>query len=329
MYPGMQKFMNFQLDASTDYLRPGAGNNWGDWLSVDEETSDDFIASSYFGYDARLMQEMAQALNKPDDQAQYSALFDNIKTAFVRKYIREDGRTTEDTQTSYALALHFGLYPDTLAQQGAARLAEKIRENGSKFSTGFLGTKHVMLALSEYGYDDLAYQLFKQTEYPSWGYSVVNGSTSVWERWNSYTKDADANSSINAAMNSFSHYAFGSVAEWMFMYGLGIDTEGVGYRNIIIKPRVSDQMEFMRGSYRSINGEIKSGWTQEGNTLTVEISIPANTRAKVYVPTDHWERIRESGMPVADVEGIRYLAQEGDDAVLEVGSGDYSFTVSR
>ena len=329
MYPGMQKFIKFQLDASTDYLRPGAGNNWGDWLSVDEKTSDDFIASCYFGYDARLMKEMAQALKKPEDQAMYATLFDNIKAAFAQKYIRKDGRTTEDTQTSYALALHFGLYPDTLAQQGAARLAEKIRENGNKFSTGFLGTKHVMLALSEYGYDDLAYQLFEQTEYPSWGYSVVNGSTSIWERWDSYTQDADANSSINAAMNSFSHYAFGSVAEWMFMYGLGIDTEGAGYRNIIIKPRVSDQMQFMRGSYQSINGEITSSWAREGKTLTMQVSIPANTRAKVYIPADDMRQILENGIPIADADDIKYLQKDGESIVLEIGSGDYSFTANQ
>ncbi|MEO0333894.1 MAG: family 78 glycoside hydrolase catalytic domain, partial [Bacteroidota bacterium] len=193
MYPGMKRFMQFQRNASTNYLRPRDGKNWGEWLSVNEETSDDFIASAYYGYDALLMSKMAQALGKEEDARYYTALFDNIKAAFAQKYIKESGHTTEDTQTSYALALHFGLYTEAAAQFGADRLAEKIRANNNKFSTGFLGTKHVMLALSQFGYNDLAYQLFQQTEYPSWGYSVVNGSTSVWERWNSYTKDAAAN----------------------------------------------------------------------------------------------------------------------------------------
>lgn len=325
MYPGMESFMDFQLSASQNYLRPGAGNNWGDWLSVDEETSDDFIASAYFGYDAALMKEMAQALNRSEDEARYARLFANIKAAFAREYIQDDGRTTEDTQTSYALALHFGLYPDELAQAGADRLADKIKENGNKFSTGFLGTKHIMLVLPEYGYHDLAYQLFQQTEYPSWGYSVVNGSTSIWERWNSYTKDPEANASINAAMNSFSHYAFGSVAEWMFMYGLGIDTEGAGYRNIIINPSISDEMEFMRGSYQSINGLIKSGWEKRGETVTLSVSIPVNTRAKIHVPADDLSQIREGGKPVSDSEEIRFLKKGSGRVILEVGSGDYSF----
>ena len=239
MYPGMEKFMDFQEDASTDYLRPGGGNNWGDWLAVDSNTSDDYIASAYYGYDAFLMAKMADALGKTEDAEHYGKLFENIKDAFAKKYISADGKTSEDSQTTYALALYFGLYPDELAPKGAARLAEKIKTNGYKFSTGFLGTKHVMLALSKYGYHDIAYRLFQQTEYPSWGFSVENGSTSIWERWDSYTKDTEKNSSINIQMNSFSHYAFGSVAEWMFVDGLGIETEDAGYRNLVIAPAVS------------------------------------------------------------------------------------------
>ncbi|RED50117.1 alpha-L-rhamnosidase [Seonamhaeicola aphaedonensis] len=327
MYVGMEKFMEFQADASTDFLRPGGGNNWGDWLSVNETTSHDFIGASYYGYDAKLMAEVAEALGKTADAEKYKTLFQNIKTAFAKKYIQENGHTSEDTQTTYALALYFDLFPEHLAKKGASRLAEKIENNGFKFSSGFLGTKHVMLALSKYGYYDIAYKLFKQTEYPSWGYSVVNGSTSIWERWNSYTKDELSNSDINSKMNSFSHYAFGSVAEWMFINAVGIDTEDSGYRNIIIKPAISKEMNFIKGSYKSINGTISSAWNWGKNHLNMDIEVPTNTSAKVYIPTSEVSKIKESNMPLNKNPDIKVLQSEEEFTILKVGSGKYAFKI--
>lgn len=327
MYAGMEKFMEFQADASTDFIRPGGGNNWGDWLSVNETTSHDFIGASYYGHDAKLMAEVAEALGKTADAEKYKTLFQNIKTAFAKKYIQENGHTSEDTQTTYALALYFDLFPEHLAKKGASRLAEKIENNGFKFSSGFLGTKNVMLALSKYGFDDIAYKLFKQTEYPSWGYSVVNGSTSIWERWNSYTKDESSNSDLNSSMNSFSHYAFGAVAEWMFINAVGIDTEDSGYRNIIIKPAISKEMNFIKGSYNSINGTISSAWNWDKNHLIMNIEIPTNTSAKVYIPTSQLSNIKESNLALKKNPDIKVLQSEEEFTILKVGSGKYAFNI--
>jgi alpha-L-rhamnosidase len=326
MYKGMEKFMQFQEDASTDFIRPPGGNNYGDWLSVKEKTSKEFVASSFYGYDAKLMLEIAKALGKKEDEVKYSKLFENIKKAFAKKYILDNGFTTEDTQTTYAVALYFDLYPsEELAKKGAKRLAQKIKENNYTFTTGFLGTKHIMPSLSKYGYHDLAYKLFQQTKYPSWGYSIVNGSTSIWERWNSYTKNQEQNSSINAAMNSFSHYAFGSVAEWMFQYAVGIDTEDSGYRNIIIKPAISKEMNFINGSYESINGLIESSWNWEGDTITMNITIPANTKAKIHIPTTSVKSLKEGNKAVSEMDAIKVIAFNDALAIVEVGSGTYSF----
>jgi len=329
MYTGMERFMEFEADASSGYLRPGGGSNWGDWLSLDEITSDAFIASAYWAYCASLMQEMAAALGKAEDAKHYQELFENIKNAFAGKYILENGHTSEETQTSYALALYFNLYPEELAHKGADRLAEKITQNGNRFATGFLGTKHVMLVLAKYGYDDLAYKLFKQTEYPSWGYSVVNGATSIWERWNSYTKNADENSKLNMQMNSFSHYAFGSVTEWMFINGLGIDTEGPGFRKITIKPSVSGEMEFMKGSFESINGTIASGWELKGKKLSLQIEIPVNTRARIHIPSTKPASVKEQGKALSKVPGIKILDDNTRETIVEVGSGQYEFSSLR
>jgi alpha-L-rhamnosidase len=327
MYPGIKRFMEFQADASTDFIRPPGGNNWGDHLAVGEETSKGFVAASHYGFDAKLMIELAKALGKEEDVVKYKKLFQNIKEAFAKKYILDNGNTTEDTQTTYALALYFDLYPEELAAKGAARLAQKIKENGDKFTTGFHGTKYVMLVLAQYGYHDLSYRLFKQTEYPSWGFSVVNGSTSIWERWNSYTDDEEQNDLFNRQMNSFSHYAFGSVAEWMFMYALGIDSEDDGYRNIIIKPSISREMDFMHGSYKSINGTIKSAWAWMGKSIEYSITIPTNTKAKIYLPSDDPSRIKQGNKPLSKQEGIEIIESTTSETIVGVGSGTYTFSV--
>ncbi|QDH81299.1 Bacterial alpha-L-rhamnosidase [Echinicola soli] len=329
MYAGMKRFMAFQLETSKNYLRPASRLNFGDWLAVGRQVSDDFIAAAYFGHDARLMSEMAKAIGKEGDADDYAQLFDHIKKAFIEKYIDKDGIIRDDdNQTAYALALCFDLYPEHLAAKGAARLASMIQANGNVFSTGFLGTKHVMLALSANGYPDLAYDLFMQTDYPSWGYSIENGSTSIWERWNSYTREDGfgGGSGNNARMNSFSHYAFGAVAEWMFRYGLGIDTEGAGFRNIIIRPQINHRMKAMKGSYRSINGKIASGWKIEDGKLLMEIEIPVNTKAKVYIPDVGENIIRVDGVPLGKVDDLKVLSEGSGYTVLEAGSGKYVFT---
>lgn len=324
MYDGMKEFMQFQEKASDNYLRPGAGKNWGDWLAVNEETSHDFIASAYYGYDAKLMSHMALALGKTEDAKKYQNDFQNIRQAFQKKYILPDGKTTEDSMTTYALALYFDLYTEELAQKGAARLAQKIEQNGYKFSTGFLGTKHVMLALSKHGFHDVSYKLFQQKEYPSWGYSVENGSTSIWERWDSFTKDDSKNANINAAMNSFSHYAFGSVAEWMFQYAAGIDTETYGYKNIIIKPAINHEMKFINGSTKTINGSITSNWEIKGDQLNMTIEIPVNTTARVYIPSSKSSLIKINKKSLKDKEYQKIIEKDTHYTMVELGSGQYS-----
>ncbi|WP_299665982.1 alpha-L-rhamnosidase [uncultured Polaribacter sp.] len=323
MYPGMQKFMEFQKKASTNYLRPGAGKNWGDWLAVNETTSDDFIASAYYAYGTKLMSEMASAIGRTEDAKNYAEDFKKIKEVFSKKYILSNGKTTEDSMTTYALALYFNLYPSVLANKGATRLAEKIKENGYKFATGFLGTKHVMLALSKYGFHEVSYKLFQQTAYPSWGYSIENGSTSIWERWNSFTKDNSKNSDLNAAMNSFSHYAFGSVTEWMFQYAAGIDTKSNGYRNIIIKPAITKEMEFINGSAKTINGTITSNWKIQGKNFYMTLNIPANTTAKVYIPTDKSSKIIVNDKSLKKHPNHKLISTNETETILEVGSGNY------
>jgi alpha-L-rhamnosidase len=155
---------------------------------------------------------------------------------------------------------------------------------------------------------------------------VENGSTSIWERWNSYTKNDAENSDLNAKMNSFSHYAFGSVAEWMFLHAAGIDTEDGGYRNIRIKPVISKEVDFINGSYNSINGTIASSWKWQGNKVLMTVKIPVNTKAKLHIPIDKVSDLREGNKKIAKVPSIKVVASNEKEAVLEIGSGTYSFS---
>lgn len=181
------------------------------------------------------MAEMAEAIGKKKQAAQYRDLVARIKAAFNRKYVKPDGSISVDTQTAYALALYMDLLPENLRTAAGARLAKKIEDNDGRMSTGFLGTRPLLPVLSATGQSDLAVRLLQSRKYPSWGYEVEQGATTIWERWNSYTKDKGFGGPQNAEMNSFAHYSFGAVCEWMFSRLAGIQTDGPGYKHIIIK----------------------------------------------------------------------------------------------
>ena len=195
---------------------------------MNEKTPIDYIDTAYFAYSTKLMAEMAQAIGKTKEAAEYRELFGKIKAAFNQKYVKPDGALAVDTQTAYALALYMDLLPDNLRAAAGARLAKKIQDNDTRMSTGFLGTRPLLPVLSATGQYDLAVRLLQSRKYPSWGYEVEQGATTIWERWNSYTKDKGFGGAQNAAMNSFAHYSFGAVCEWMFSQLAGIQTRRAG-----------------------------------------------------------------------------------------------------
>ena len=333
----MVKFIQWRQSASKNFLGVEHGNDWGDWLAVNEKTPLDYIDTAYFGYSTKLMAEMGQAIGKTNEAAKYRDLFGKIKSAFNQKYVKPDGTLTLDTQTAYALALYMDLLPDNLRVAAAARLAKKIQDNDTRMSTGFLGTRPLLPVLSSAGQHDLAVRLFQSRKYPSWGYEVEQGATTIWERWNSYTKDKGFGGEQNASMNSFSHYSFGAVCEWMFSHLAGIDTDGAGYKRIIIKPSPPspksnpDQkpIDWVRAHYDSIHGRIASNWKVADGQFELEVSIPANTTATVYLPAHNAASISESGKKLARAKGVKLLRIEGDRVVLAIESGTYHFTASE
>ncbi len=320
-YPKMKAFIEFLKNRTDKNLLAIKEPCFGDWLHLGPETPNDLIANLYYFYDLKLMKEMALAIGKVDDAKRCSELSEMAREAFLKKYINENGLFINETQTAYAMALYIGILPIDMQNKAAQRLFELIKEAGWHLDTGFLGIKHLLPALSKFGYNDVAGRLISDKTFPSWGYEILNGATTIWERWDSYTIEKGFQ---NPEMNSFSHYAFGSVCEWIFGYLAGIDTDGPGFRNIIIKPHPCKQFPFVKAEYDSINGKISVYWEQKDKIFELKVSIPCNVSATIYLPARNPESVEESGKKI-DGKDIKFLGMEKGYGVYSVGSGEYHF----
>ena len=338
-WASMTRFMEWRKKRSPDGGGRGDGNTWGDWLNVNETTPIEFIDAAYYLHDAKLMSDMARAIGRAAEAGAYAELQARLTARFAKDYARADGSLSVETQTAYVLATRLAELPGAGESGLVRRLVDRIVRNEHRMSTGFLGTKHLLPALTAGGFDDLACRLFQSRRFPSWGYEVMNGATTVWERWDSFTKEHGFNGSggnQNASMNSFSHYSFGAVMEWGFRDLAGIDTDGPGYRRIVIRPHPpapgsnpeNRPIDWVRASYRSIRGLIQSEWKRGADNLEMNVVVPANTTATVYVPAKGADRVRESGQPLGQTPGVKVLRDGGDAVVLEVGSGRYRFSSS-
>jgi len=300
----------------------GLGNGHGDWLAVGSKTPKELISVAYYGYVTKLMAEMAEVIGKDLDAEKYRALFDRISKHFQERFVKEDGKIQGHTQTGYCMALHFDLLTDKQRTQAADHLVERIQAKDYHLSVGFLGVPILLPTLTEIGRSDLAYRLLQNKTYPSWGYSVEQGATTIWERWNSYTHEGGISES---SMNSFNHYAYGACSEWMFYSMLGIDLQSPGYKAIQMKPEVGHGITWAKGHYDSIQGRISSDWKIAGETFHWKISVPANTMAEVYFPAGSNSEITEGGRVVPH---SKFTLKDGR-MVLNVRSGSYDFTVRK
>ena len=273
-YPEMKRYYSFLLNRAEGHVQPDIG--YGDWLNADCVTPKDIIATAFFAYDAQLLSEIAEMLGYNEDAKYYKAEYDAIKKAFINKYEDIDGKIKGDTQCSYVLALRFNLC--TEKKQTAEHLARTINERNNHLSTGFVGTAYLLPVLSENGLDDIAYTLLLNKTYPSWGYCIEQGATTMWERWNSYTHSEGFG---DVGMNSFNHYSFGAVAEWMYEYMAGIKPLEPGFKRFSVAPHPDARVPRVNASYNSINGEIKVSYDLEKGECAV--TVPEGTEAEVTI----------------------------------------------
>lgn len=319
-YPSMKAWVGYMTDKSHRYLW-NTGGHFGDWLYyIDGGATDSyFIAQCFFAYSTQLLINTAKVLGKEEDVAKYTSLLKEIKQAFMNEYVTPNGRMISETQTAYVLALQFDMLPENLRKQAAARLVENIRRFHDHLTTGFLGTPYLCDVLTRFGYDDVAYRLLLQKTYPSWLYPVTKGATTVWERWDGIKPDGTFE---DAGMNSFNHYAYGCIGDWMYRKMVGIDTyeDGVGYKHIRIQPHPQKSITHAQAALKTYYGTVATQWDIHGNDLSMDVTVPANTTATIYIPAKTAAAVTESGKPL----GWETTA-DGDYIVLKVGSGLYHF----
>jgi alpha-L-rhamnosidase len=319
-YDAMQKWIEYCKGTSQGLLRPAEG--YGDWLSIQADTPKDVLATAYFARSTKLVAEIAAVLGKKDDAQKYEQLFQDIRRAFNDAYVTPDGKIKGDTQTVYVLALAFDLLAKEKREIAMKYLVDNIRDRNWHLSTGFVGTKDLMGTLTRFGETNVAYQLFHNESFPSWGFSIKHGATSIWERWDGWTPEKGFQ---DPGMNSFAHYSFGAVGEWMFKTIGGIDTDGPAYQRIIIHPRPDGRISWAKTSYDSIQGKIATAWKVQDGQFSLEVTVPTNTVATVYIPAKDAASVREGLNVATKAGGVKFVETEGNDAVFEVGSGHYQF----
>jgi alpha-L-rhamnosidase len=313
-YDAFAAWMGHIARANPDFLRTRAVyNNYGDWLSVGPASDRAVVATAYWVRIADLMRRIADVLGRRQDAAAYAQTAEAIRAAFVAAYVDADGRILSDTQTVYLLALDFDVVRGSARDAAARHLIARIDAAGGHLQTGFLGVRHLCPVLSDIGAPERAFDLLLKEDYPSWGFSIRHGATTIWERWDGWTPDKGFQS---AAMNSFNHYAYGAVGEWIWSRVAGIDWDPAapGFRSIRLRPLFDRRIGWCRAVHRSPVGPIGSDWRytgDDGATVAWEVAIPPGATATV------------------DVDALAAAGWRSDDAGIRrrLGSGRHRFTL--
>ncbi len=338
-YPSMKAWVEYIRNKAGDSYIWKGGSKYGDWLfyhppvnnhsEPDGFTEHNFISTAFFAYSADLLAKSAKVLGKTEDEKLYTDLFNRIKNVFNNEYVTPAGRVGTNSQTSYVLALMFNLLPDDLRPKAAKLLVDDIKSRRNHLSTGFLGTPFLCYVLTQNGYADVAYDLLLQETYPSWLYPVKMGATTIWERWDGQKTDSTFQ---DPGMNSFNHYAYGAIGDWMYRNSAGIDNSKPGYKEILIHPYISKKLEFSKATFESSYGTIASGWERKGDKIIIRVTIPVNTTAKILLPSDDLSKVTMTGLPKsASKSDYKMVLETGVEkrVTLTVGSGEYTFEIAE
>lgn len=331
-YPSMKAYVeSIRRIAKKDLWN--SGFHFGDWLfyrPLDDNdgraavTDKYLIAQCFYAHSIQLLLNAANVLDKKEDIQFYTSLLQRIKAAFVKEYMTKSGRLVSSTQTAYVLALQFDMLPETERKNAAERLVDNIKSYGYHLTTGFLGTPYICHVLTRYGHDDVAYKLLLQDTYPSWLYPVKMGATTIWERWDGMRPDS---SFQTPGMNSFNHYAYGAIGDWMYRVMVGLDTkeEAPGYKQSIVKPHIGGGLTGASASLETNYGLLSNEWKIEGEDIAMNVQVPVNTTATVYLPAKSINDVTEGNDKLAaqNVSG-----NENGYLVTKLGSGSYRFRIA-
>jgi len=325
-WEAMTQYVGGILHDNRNHLwRKGRGLDLGDWLALDAKHPDDettpkeLIATALLAQSLDQLAEMGGATGREREATVYREHARHVRDAFANAYVKRDGTVGNGSQTSYILALRLNCVPHTLRSAAAEKLCADIRRRGTLLSTGFLGTPFSLDAIADCGEASLVYDLLLRTDFPSWGYMIAKGATTVWERWNGDVEDF--------AMNSLNHYALGAVCGFLYRRVAGIDPVAPGFSRVRVKPLLDQRVRSAGADYDSVRGRISVNWVLEPRSFSLELTIPANSRGVVHLPSSDWATVTESDRPIEQLPEIQLLFRSTTEIVLEVGSGTYVFAV--
>jgi len=334
-YASMAAWVEYMHGHGSDELLFGEGFHFGDWLALDipidgavfGATDLQLIGTAFFAHSTDLLARAAAVLGKEEDAARYRDLHGRIVAAFQREFLTPAGRLASNTQTAYVLALMAELLPEEQRGEALRRLVEEIRRRDNHLATGFLGTPYLCPVLERHGALDVAYELLLQESYPSWLYPVTQGATTIWERWDGQKPDG---SFQTPSMNSFNHYAYGAIGEWIVRVvgGLDVDADNPGFQRAVVAPRPGGGITWAKTALESMVGRYAVEWRRHNGEIEVSVSVPANGAALVRLPGATLDAVTEGGAPLSTAVGCTNARQDGDAVVVEVGAGAYVFTCS-
>jgi alpha-L-rhamnosidase len=305
--------------------RTQVGNDYGDWLQIGEETRKDVLSTAYFAHSADLTARTLRRVGRGAEAVEFEELRERIAATFRRAFVASDGTVAGDTQGSYLLALAFGLYSDTAEKDRfAERLVEAVLRRDTSLTTGFVTVGLLCPVLADVGREDLAFRLLHNDRYPSWLFSVRNGATTIWERWDGWTPEQGFQS---ARMNSFNHYSLGSVGEWFLSGILGITqtSDSAGYSDIALAPRLDPFLEHARGALETPRGRVESAWRREGAEISWTITVPPGGAVIADLPCRTASEITEGGENATHSQGVTLMDPGPESTRLRLESGTFNF----
>ena len=280
------------------------------------------VQQCFFANSATIMSKTAEVLGKEKDAAYYADVARKVKEAFCENYLTPAGMLVSSTQTAYVLALNFDMLPENMRSKAAAHLAANVEKYGH-ITTGFLGTPYICHVLTEFGYNDLAYKLLLREQYPGWLYPVTMGATTIWERWNSMMPDRTI---PDNGMNSFNHYSYGAIGDWLYRDAVGLHETSAGFKTMAIKPHPGADFTQMRAEQMTPYGRAVAEWRKQGEEFTLDVVIPVNTTAEVYVPSSSQDAVMFDGVVATSSQDVKVKGYDAGYTLIEVGSGHYTFT---
>jgi alpha-L-rhamnosidase len=328
-YDGVKEYVEFlRSKAKNDLLD---FSYYGDWVAI-EKTPGELVSSFYYYYDVIILVKIAEALGYDAEIKTYKALAEKIKTAFHKEYFDTETKNyANGTQTANLLPLYLDIVPEKEVGSVFGNLRRDILyKNNTHLTTGIIGTKYLMEVLTKFQSSNLAYELATQTSYPSWGYMIAKGATTLWELWQHKT---------GPSMNSHNHPMFGSVGTWLYQALVGISQteESSGFRNILIRPQMVRDLRYVSGSIYTPRGMVACSWTKSDRNISLDVAIPVNAQAEIHLPKSRWEGItlKENGKQIYDgqkfltgEQGILMVEETENEVIIRTGSGRYTFQLS-